>query len=376
MKKFSIGSVVLILTIFLNLGWACTDFRLSAKDGSVLITRSMEFAMDMKSNVRTSTRGRTFQFNAPDGKAGLTWKAKYGYIYLDGMNIDVAIDGMNEVGLSYEALYLPSFAEYQTVSTDKDSHALPYINLGDWILSNFQTVDEVRKALPNIVVFAQKLPSLGDMIFPLHFAINDASGKGIVVEYVAHQLNIYDNKVGVMTNSPTYDWHMNNLNNYVNLAPLNPPDVIDNAVKFAATGQGYGMLGLPGDISPPSRFVKTTVLTRTALPVDDAGGALNLAEHIINNVDIPRGFARELNNGNKPTNDITQWVVFKDLTNKKFYYRTYGDMSLRSIALSGIDFSENAPRLMMPIADMNTIRDVTHDFIKSTSNKEQVVVQK
>jgi choloylglycine hydrolase len=262
------------------------------------------------------------------------------------------------------------------VSTDKDSHALPYINLGDWILSNFQTVDEVRKALPNIVVFAQKLPSLGDMIFPLHFAINDASGKGIVVEYVAHQLNIYDNKVGVMTNSPTYDWHMNNLNNYVNLAPLNPPDVIDNTVTFAATGQGYGMLGLPGDISPPSRFVKTTVLTRTALPVDDAGGALNLAEHIINNVDIPRGFARELNNGNKPTNDITQWVVFKDLTNKKFYYRTYGDMSLRSIALSGIDFSENAPRLMMPIADMNTIRDVTHDFIKSTSNKEQVVVQK
>lgn len=368
MKHLRMSLILSLLLSFISIdnSYSCTDFRITAKDGTTIITRSMEFAIDFNSNLRSSPRGRTFNTTTLNGNSGLSWKSKYGYVYLDGMNIDAAIDGMNEQGLTFEALYLPNFAKYQTIPSGQDKNALPYAYFGDWILGNFKTVDEVRQALPKIYVFANKVPGMGDMIFPLHFAIYDTSGNGLVVEYVNGKLTTYDNKIGILTNSPTYNWHLNNVNNYVHLAPTNPQPVIDEGVKFAATGQGFGMIGLPGDISPPSRFIKTMALTKVVLQPDDAKDALNLAEHIINNVDIPRGLAREPNNG-KYINETTQWVVFKDTTHKVFYYRTYNDLSLRAVSLSKVDFSENASRLKMPIASQGYVKDLTDQFVNSKS---------
>ncbi len=342
---------------------ACTDFRLTAKDGTVLITRSMEYSVDMKSNLRSSTRGRVFTTTGPDGKSGLAWKAKYGYLFVDAFNLDVAIDGMNEVGLSVESLYLPNFADYQTVPSDLSNQALPYLNFGDWVLSNFKTVDEVRKALDGIYVYAQKIPGMGDTIFPLHFSVFEASGKGIVVEYIAGKLRVYDH-IGVMTNSPGYNWHLLNLTNYLHLAPTNPPPVIIEGLKISSNGQGFGMIGLPGDVSPPSRFIKTATLTHVAIPAENMTSVLNLAEHVINNVDIPLGLVREPGSGNA-TNETTQWVVFKDLTHKVFYYRTYGDMSLRAVSLDRVNFTENSPRLKMPLARTVVVQDLTGQFGKA-----------
>ncbi|OGT62515.1 MAG: hypothetical protein A3E85_00705 [Gammaproteobacteria bacterium RIFCSPHIGHO2_12_FULL_45_12] len=345
---------------------ACTNFRLTAKDGSVVIARSMEYATDLNSNLRTSPRGRVFTTQAPDGKAGATWKAKYGYVFLDGMSVDFAVDGMNEVGLSVQDLYFPGYAAYQTVPPNHNSQAISYLYFADWALSNFKTVDEVRQALQTMYVFEQpiSIQGMNNFVFPLHFALFDASGKGIVVEYIDGKLHIDDNQLGVATNSPSFDWHVTNQNNFVNLLPVNPAPMMDNGVNLSATGQGGGMVGLPGDISPPSRFVKMAVLTRVAYPANDAAGAVNLAEHIINNVDIPLGLAREPKNGHV-NNETTQWVVFKDLTHKIFYYRNYDNLSLRAVDLSKLDFSENAPRLMMPIKSGPYVNDVTATFTAS-----------
>src|SRR5690349_17346084 len=101
---YLIGIVVAAL-LSINSSFACTDFRLTAKDGTVLITRSMEYALDLKSNLRSSPRGRFFTTTAADGSNGLSWKAKYGYLFLDAMNFDIVTDGINEQGLSFEALY-------------------------------------------------------------------------------------------------------------------------------------------------------------------------------------------------------------------------------------------------------------------------------
>lgn len=345
---------------------ACTDFRVTASDGTVIITRSQEYSLDLKSNLRSSNRDRKFVFNAADGKPGLSWNAKYGYVFLDALEQDVAVDGMNEKGLSFEALYLPGLAQYQTVPAGKDKQALPYINIGDWILSNFDSVDQVKQALPNIYVYNQSIPGMDNMTFPLHFAIYDATGKGIVVEYVGGTLHVYDNQIGVMTNSPSYDWHITNLYNYVHLTPENPAGFTDNNINFASPGQGFGMVGLPGDITPPSRFVKTATLMRTAIQPSNAADALNLAVHVINNVDIPLGFVRENQNG-KTSNEYTQWVVFKDLTNKQFYFRTYADLALRSVDLNKIDFAATAKRLLMPIERTAMIDDETAQFNKATT---------
>ncbi|MDR3478282.1 MAG: choloylglycine hydrolase family protein [Gammaproteobacteria bacterium] len=365
MKKLALGIGIIITALLALLGMidaiGCTDFRVMAKDGTVVVARSMEFAVDLKSNLRTSNRGRVNTMTAPDGKPGLTWTSKYGYLYLDGNNVDAALDGMNEAGLSFEALYLPNLATYQTVPAGKDSQALPYIHIGDWILANFKTVEEVRQALQSVFVFEQKIPEQGEMIFPLHFSIYDNTGKGIVVEYVAGNLTIYDS-IGVLTNSPTYNWHTTNLENYLHLSPLNPKAVAISGKTFEANGQGFGMVGLPGDITPPSRFIKVATLMKAAIPVDDATGAVNLAQHIINNVDIVRGLAREPVSGNY-IDETTQWVDFKDLTHKIFYYRTYNDLTLRSVAMDKIDFTEKAPHLVMPIASPPTIMDATTQFL-------------
>lgn len=355
--------VLLTSFFFFHAAFACTDFRLTAKDGTVLISRSLEFAVDLKSSLCTSNRGRVFTSKAPDGKPGLDWKAKYGYVFLNGMGVDAVVDGMNEKGLSFEALYFPGFAQYQFVPVGQQKQALPYMSLGDWVLGNFQTVAEVRDALKRVYVFEQQLPQTGTTIFPLHFSITDATGKSIVVEYVNGKLTVYDS-MGVMTNSPEYDWHTANLANYAHLRPENPSDVIVSGMTYAANGQGFGMIGLPGDISPPSRFVKTATLVAVSLPVNTADDVVNLAEHIMNNVDIPLGLAREPAKGN-PTNETTEWVVFKDLTHKTFYYRTYADLTLRAVSLDKIDFSETAPRLKMSIASSPVIQDMTAQLQKS-----------
>lgn len=341
---------------------ACTSFLLHAQDGTVLITRSMEFAEDMQSHLITKPRESVFNLTAPNGKPSLSWVSQYGYVFLDGLNLGVPLDGMNEMGLSIEVLLFPEEADYQTIPKGQEKQALSYLHLGDWILGHFKNVDEVRSALNHIYVFEEKVPQLNNTVFPVHYSIFDASGKGIVVEYVAGKLNIYDH-MGVMTNSPTYDWQVTNLRNYIQLSPSNPKPVIANGITYTATGQGSGMIGLPGDISPPSRFVKMAVMLKTVLQPKNAQETLNLSQHMINNVDIPLGFVRVSENKNTATTDSTQWVVFKDLTHKKFYYRTYDDLSIRVVDLNKLDFLNTAKPLKMPIAAQNTVIEMSDQFL-------------
>lgn len=342
---------------------ACTDFKLTAKDGTILITRSMEFGSDLKSNLRTSPRGRIYTTTTPNNKPGLTWKAKYGYLYLDGFDIDASFDGMNETGLTFEYLYLPGETEYQNIPAGKDSLAIPYSQFGDWVLANFKNVDEVKQALGNVYVCKQTIPQLNGGILPAHASIYDASGKGIVVEFYNDKINVFDN-IGVMTNSPKYDWQLTNLRNFINLSPNNPDPIVKNGMSFSSLGQGSGAVGLPGDASPPSRFVKISFMTKNVYPAEHIAELLNLGEHIINNVDLPAGYVRSVSEGQTAT-DITEWVVFKDMTNKVFYYRTYNDMTRRAVALDKLDFSENAPRLKMPLAGNPYTVSMTEQFLKS-----------
>lgn len=363
----SLGKILFsAATFFLSfsLSHACTDIRVVAQDGTVVIGRTMEFAEMMHSTLMSTPREKEFTSTSPTTGKGMTWRAKYGYVFLDGFDLGVPLDGMNEEGLSFEALYLPDFAEYQIVPKGQEEHALSYLNFGDWVLGNFKTVDEVRTALENVYVFAEHTDKFKDFIFPLHFAIHDATGAGIVVEYVKGDLHVYDNTIGVMTNSPTYDWQVINLRNYVNLSPVTPKPVMVDGMTFAATGQGAGMIGLPGDVSPPSRFVKMSVMLKTVIQPKDATEALNVSQHILNNVDIPLGFVREAQHEENTTNELTQWTVYKDLRNKKLYYRTYADLTLRAVDLSKVDFSPNAKSQKMPIEAQQFVVDMTPDFIK------------
>lgn len=356
-------AIVIMAIIFTQLTLACSDVRVIAQDGTVMIGRTLEFGPNVESDLISSQRGRIFKTTAPDGKQGLSWKAKYGYLYIDGFHLNFPLDGMNEKGLAFEALYLPGFAQYQTVTPTEDQQAIPYYKIGDWILGNFASVQDVKKALFQVKIFAKPLSSPGhpNVVFPLHFAVTDATGQSIIVEYVKGKLHIYANKLGVMTNSPPYNWQLTNLRNYVNLSPYALKTLVIDGYHYSATGQGAGMLGLPGDSTPPSRFVKLAFLVKSVVPAANAQAALILAEHILDTVFIPKGMVQGVKGSNTPM-DTTQWTVFKDLTHRILYFNSYNNPTLKSIALDKVNFSPSAKQFKMPIASKRKVVNVTKQF--------------
>lgn len=353
-RIYKIFCTVLIATL-ISPAMACTTFRVQSKDGAWVVGRSMELALDLESNVMLVPR--QFQLTAmlPGMKPGMTWTTKYGFLGINTFNLNVATDGMNEAGLSAHALYIPGFYEYQAFPQD-GKNVIANTDLVNWILSQFETVDEVREALSKITVFGLDVPKIGTQ--PLHWAIRDAKGGSIVIEYVKGQLTIHDNPISVLTNSPNFDWHMTNLRNHINLTNINIDDLKLGATTLKPIGQGSGLLGLPGDYTPPSRFLRTTALSFAATPPATAKGAANLAFHILNAVDIPIGAVAEKVTGKNGAKDNiiyeqTQWATVYDLNNKVAYFRTYGNMNIRQIDLSKVDFKSKTMQYVPMSRDMS-----------------------
>jgi choloylglycine hydrolase len=307
----------------------------------------MEFAADLQSDAVIMPRGRSFTSPGPKA-SGLAWTSKYGYVFMSAYGQPAVTDGLNEKGLGFGALYLPGETQYETVKAGEEGRALSNIQFGAWALGNFATVDEVRDAVKDVRVWAEFLPQLGSFS-PLHYSFHDASGKSLVIEYVGGVAHVYDNKIGVLTNSPTYEWHIQNLRNYVNLTAENAAPVKLGNTTYAGTGQGSGLHGLPGDPTPPSRFVMAAATSYLADKPKDAIAALTLAQHLIDRVDIPKGLVRDYSNGGKPMGDYTQWTVFRDHTNKVYFWRSYDDTGLKSLDLKTVDFSVGQPMRSLPV---------------------------
>lgn len=337
---------------------ACTEVLIHAKDASVVNVRSMEFEVDLKSALNVQPRGELFTSITPDSTPGLQWANKYGYVYMNAMGYPVTLDGLNEAGLSFGALYLPGYTVYQDVPQGENAKALCSLDFGTWALGNFSTTEEVKKALSTVYVCQ---PASFAKISPLHFIITDASGSSIIIEYTANGVKVYDNKVGVLTNSPPYDWHIANISNYLNLTASNPDSASYNGKSFSPIGQGAGLVGLPGDWSPPSRFIKCALTSHYSQTPTNATEAVNLALHIINGVDIPKGVSSISSNG-KTEYDYTQWIVVRDLTNRKYMFRTYNNLQVKSIDLKQLDFSKGAKKTVIQLTDNNGITDITQQY--------------
>jgi len=362
-KKSSILSFLILSILFLNsteITTACTDARIIAKDGSVLSARSMEFGAAMDSRLVVRPQGSVYNSPAPDNAKGINWTGKYGFVYLDGLGIDCVVDGLNETGLGFGALYLPGFAKYEEIENTIKENALSNLQLGAWILSQFSTTDEVISAITDVNVWGEKLSIFGNEYVPLHYVVHDPIGKSIVLEWVDGKLTVFDNTTGVMTNSPAYDWHMTNLRNYISLSPDNSNPVKVGGVTYPANGQGSGLFGMPGDPTPPSRFIQTVFALTASETPNDATEALILGQKLMNRVDLPEGLARDPKTGDS---DITQWAVFRDHKNKTYYYRTYNDMTLRAIDLKTAELSQGTPIRRMTIA----VNSPTVQFIDQNS---------
>jgi len=294
----------------------------------------MEWAdAEMKSRIRVHSPGEKCTSLHPNGSAAHAWTSKYAYGALDAYGLDVVVDGMNSEGLSVGCLWLPGTV-YETAKSDETS--VDILDLGNFLLGTCANIDDIKESLNKLKVTGKNQPAI-NTIPSIHLAVHDASGKNLVVEFVDGERRITDNPNAVLTNAPTFDWHLTNLRNYLNISPSNPKPVELNGTVLSTPGQGGGFLGIPGDWTPSSRFVRTTAMIRFAQAPSDAKAGVNLAEHLLNAVDIPKGDVRTTSGGVTSPCDFTQWAVIKDLTNKALYVRSYDDLSLRKFDLSKLE---------------------------------------
>jgi len=350
---------VLLGMVFLaGAALACTDFQVKAEDGSVVIGRSMEFAIDLKSEVVAFPRGINYTSVNEKGVKGITWTSKYGFLAVDAFGEQEAImDGMNEAGLSIEFLWFPG-SQYQKAVPGK---FIAVSDMAKWVLGSFATVDEVKQAVKKVKVISVYIEELNQAP-GMHCAVHDAQGNNIVIEFIGGETRVQDNPLGVMTNRPSIDWHLTNLRNYFSLAPEDITSRKLGGIEMESTGAGNGWLGLPGDWTPPSRFVKVAYLIHTAEPPKNAPAALNFAQHVMNTVDIPYGLVKEHLAG-RTIYGYTQWVVFKDLGNRVLYYYSYQDTALKKIEMRKLDLRAGTGMRSIPIESQSAILDVTGQLL-------------
>jgi choloylglycine hydrolase len=334
-RKISVAALSAALVFATTPSFACTGISLKAADGAAIRARTLEFGFPMQSNVLVVPAGQEFSGTLPDGGKGLTYTSKYAVVGANALNMPVILDGLNDQGLSVGLFYFPDYASYTPVTSENAKRAIAPHEFGLWVLANFATVDEVREGVKEIVVVPTPAPGLGSphgMVAGAHFFIQDKSGKSIAVEPVDGTLKVYDAPLGVMTNAPTYDWHMTNLANYINLSPKDVAQEKLGSATVSAFGSGTGMLGLPGDFTPPSRFVRAVMFSQAATPNATAHDAMLSAFHILNQFDIPKGSVINAAVGD-PTPEITEWTSVNDLKNLRWYFRTFADQSIRMVDL-------------------------------------------
>jgi len=314
---------------FAPVAQACTGIRLIAADGGVVAARTLEFGFDLHSEVLIVPAGTALTGTLPNGAKGISYKTRYGFVGANAEGLDAIVDGINDHGLYVGLFYFPGYASYAESTAQNSARAMAPHEYANWLLGNFATVEEVKANFDKVVLVPVVIEAI-EQAAPVHFVVHDRSGKSAVIEPLNGSLKIYDDPLGVVTNSPTFDWHMTNLRNYVNLTATNVPPIGVGGIKLAQLGQGSGLRGLPGDFTPPSRFVRAVAFSQSALPSATAAEAVLQAFHILNNFDIPFGSVREVNNGQTHA-EATVWTSAADLKNLRWYFKTYDNQSIRAV---------------------------------------------
>jgi len=306
---------------------ACTGITLKSKDGATIAARTIEWEESaMNTMYVVVPRNEELQSLTPSGMDGVKFKTRYGFIGLSVEQKEFMVEGINEKGLSAGLFYFPNYGKYEAYDASQKDKCLSDFQVVSYVLAQCSTLEEVKEALTNI-----RIINIDPRSSTVHWRFTEPSGRQIVLEIVDEVMNFYDNPLGVLTNSPGIEWHWTNLNNYINLTPGNAPEHPLGPVELKSLGHGSGMLGLPGDFTPPSRFVRAAFFQTMASQQPDAYGSVMQAFHILNNFDIPT------------TNDMpsaTQFTVASDTHNRMIYYRTMYNSNIRCIDLKRIDFDK------------------------------------
>ena len=241
-------------------------------------------------------------------------------------------DAMNEHGLAMAGLNFPDFCAYHPIDKKKPNVA-PF-ELIPYVLGTCDSLHAARALLEQINLtdtpFSPTFPNT-----PLHFMLTSREGS-LVIESTKDGLQTYDNPVDVMTNSPPFPWHMQRLCDFMGLSADPASLRFGGSLPLHAYSRGMGAIGLPGDLSSSSRFVRAAFARANSVCPSDSSGALQLM-HLLDFVAMPRGCVRL----EDEQLEYTVYTSCMDLEQKTYYYKAYEDVTPKSIRMHTEDLDLN-----------------------------------
>ena len=302
----------------------CTGIRFSDENGNMFFGRNLDWSVGYGQKIVVTPKGYKYH-SAFLGDL----QPKYAVIGMGIIqeNAPLYFDCGNEAGLAIAGLNFPGYAQYEKDQVEGRTNIAAY-EFPLWVAMNFDTVDEVVKALANVAIVAKPINDQYPVSM-LHWMIGDGK-KSIVVEYTAAGLQVFQNDVDVLTNQPGYAWHKENLRNYMNITSPQPEKVEWGSVELKAFGSGSLMRGLPGDYYSPSRFVRAAYFN-SHYPVKNSEEE-NVARlfHTLASVAMIDG-AAAVADGNF---EKTVYTGGYSAATQTYYYNTYDDLAIQKARLS------------------------------------------
>ena len=306
----------------------CTAITYNTKDH--YFGRNFDLEYSYKETVTITPRNYPFKFRKQ--KEIKKHYAMIGMAYVEN-NYPLYYDAINEKGLGMAGLNFPGNADYKEEKENMDNIA-PFEFI-PWVLSQCSNIEEAKQLLEKINIakinYSENLPAS-----PLHWIISDKNSS-ITVECVKEGLKIYDNEVGVLTNNPTFDIHMFNLNNYMNLSIEKPNNNFSKKLNLETYSRGMGALGLPGDLSSASRFVKATFTKMNSLSGESESESISQFFHILGSVYQQRGCVHMGEN----KFEITIYSSCCNLDKGTYYYTTYENSQITAVDMNKEDLDSS-----------------------------------
>ncbi|NSP54992.1 choloylglycine hydrolase family protein [Enterococcus faecalis] len=235
-------------------------------------------------------------------------------------------DAINEKGLGMAGLNFSGYADYKKIEEGK-KNVSPFEFI-PWVLGQCSTVDEAKKLLKNLnlvnINFSDELP-----LSPLHWLLADKE-QSIVVESTKEGLRVFDNPVGVLTNNPTFDYQLFNLNNYRVLSTRTPKNNFSDQIELDIYSRGMGGIGLPGDLSSVSRFVKATFTKLNSVSRSSEYESISQFFHILSSVEQQKGLC-------DVGDEKYEYTIYSSCCNLEkgiYYYRTYDNSQITAVDMN------------------------------------------
>lgn len=303
----------------------CTSVTFLSETGDNFLARTMDFAFELDGRPVVIPRRQHFDSAAdPNG-----YDTRLAFV---GAGRDlgsgyILVDGVNERGFSGAALYFSGEASYADQIKPDHTNLASYEVL-NWLLGNADSCADAADLIKKLNVVNVPIKLMGTVV-PLHWIVSDRYGDCRVLEIRADGVHYLKDPVGVMTNSPDFEWHLKNLNNYTELQPGPHPDRDYHGYRISSYGPGSGALGMPGDYTSTSRFIRTAFMRQYTTGAQSKD-AVNVLSHILNAVEIPKGVKLK-ENGEA---DYTQYRGYMDSANLTYYMQPYDNQTISKVTLT------------------------------------------